>query len=77
MEFHFPMYPIRPHPDLENDLWKALEARDLLWASLLLFHMDNYADLYNVLEVLSIMPMPLTPLQYASWRSARKMMGNS
>ena len=64
-----------PHPCLEAHLWLALTAQDHLWAILLLQHLTNPADVYGILEVIAMSPMPQGFLQRQSWMSARYLMG--
>lgn len=73
--FRIPIQCTGRHPHLEEHLWLALEARDHLWASLLVLHLTNPADLYEILEVIAISPKPESFLQGQTWLSARYLLG--
>jgi len=73
--YYLPIYPTGHHPFLEEHIIYALEARDLLWCSLLCHHLINPADIYEILEVIALCSKPQSPLQVDSWLSARYLMG--
>jgi hypothetical protein len=73
--WEIPIYPSEVTYPLNEAIWSAITAGDVLWTLFLCMHLHRPADLYEILDVVVLLPEPQGAMQLQAYMSARDLMG--